>query len=806
MNNINYNIREAHSLNDFRCSLGLSEGVSLSPEKIPYTGNDATCGIENEFQTAVKGISRDVDLSIYIRESRYLGNMVKRAERGDLPEKRIGEIFEFIDDNKNSIWENSWIRFPRNRLSQYADSIFRSDLKSDKSNPASSERHDAKSFAVTHNGEECLRIPVSYMLKLALADSVSGGTFIHPVIRNTGECFLNSYLNDNTSPEIVSFFPVKGGGGKSVSENIRDQNLKSYLLTQMLVMYANKKFELAVRGQEVSLYFSPHPPVRQKRLNEIVTDSFYRELFMSPCLSGWDRGEDKHAYMNLCHQVLSRSSLNSILKLKEAGILQGNRVYLKGISNISLANNGTHISLGSRKLNALMKSGDTGYGPVYEKYFGDLAIKIYEHFIPLFTGTYTAAPYRLGYQDFRPEKVLGFLCHELDYTYVRMIWRRWLKKADIRIFGNSVIPFGPEWFERLLARSFRLKGDYVNDFRLIDYLVALLSTDESPALNGIIGNDEKLKQDLVSMGIFDTSMSVYTLYRLRSMAKNGYTGFEGRYYSLFESLDGDLRHSVNLQILVTALAYKYILSGEITHSSIPDSPETESERRQILFGSSIGIPTFYVRKNNKDFLMVKILSQTAKNRNSGRYQGYTRVYTDEYKKALIKLLKSDGAEIIESLGMEDTVKDLEFRINEPGIYSAAGKITRGVLGLAGEKKALNMPADEFNLCAEKYYRENIRDKHMNEALNVFMSSVNVMERNHDQLPYEIKSALSNVLSIRSAAGFAESHRDELMKGTIPILFLRSAIHLLLIILKLDMMEYSAVENSNNEINTMTVTG
>ena len=112
---------------------------------------------------------------------------------------------------------------------------------------------------------------------------------------------------------------------------------------------------------------------------------------MSPCLSGWDRGEEKHAYMNLCHQVLSRSSLNSVLKLKEAGILPDNRVYLKGISNISLANNGTHISIGSSKLNALMKSKDTGYGAVYEKYFGDLAIKIYEHFIPLFSGTYTAA-------------------------------------------------------------------------------------------------------------------------------------------------------------------------------------------------------------------------------------------------------------------------------------------------------------------------------------------------------------------------------------------------------------------------------
>jgi hypothetical protein len=791
MNNINHNIREVHTVNEFRNSLGLREAGGIDPEKIPYTGEDVTCGIENEFQTAVRGRSGDVDLAISIRESRYLRNLMKRSERGDLPGKRIEEISEFIDDNRSGIWENSWVRFPRNTLSRYADNVFRGDLKSDKGKPDSGERLDAKNFTVMHNGVENLRVPVSYLLKLSLADAVSGETFIHHVIRKSGEDYLSCYLNDNTSPEIVSFFPVQNGGGKTVSENIMEQNLKSYLLTQMLVMYANKKFGLTANGQEVSLYFSPHPPVRQKRLNELVTDSFYRELFMSPCLSGWDRGEEKHAYMNLCHQVLSRSSLNSILKLKEAGILPDNRVYLKGISNISLANNGTHISIGSRKLNSLMKRGDTGYGPVYEKYFGDLAIKIYEHFIPLFTGNYTAAPYRLGYEDFRPEKVLGFLCHELDYTYVRMIWRRWLKKADIKIFGNSVIPFGPEWFERFMARTFRLRGDYVNDFRLIDYLVALLSTDESPALNGIIGNDEKLKQDLVSMGIFDSSMSVYTLYRLRSVAKNGYTGFEGRYYSLFESLNSDLKHSVNLQILITALAYKYILNGGITHSSIPDSPENESERRQIIFGSSIGIPTFYVRKNNSNLFMGEILKQTAGCRNSSRYQGYTRVYISEYQKGLVKLLRRDGADLIENLGMEETMRDLELRVNRPEIYSASARINKGVMDLAGEKKALNVKSDEFNLCAEKYYRENLREKHMIESLEIFVKCAEGIDKKYDSLPQEIQSALGNVLGLKGAADFVESHRGELMTGDIPVLFLRSAIHLLLISLKIDMLDYTA---------------
>ena len=65
---------------------------------------------------------------------------------------------------------------------------------------------------------------------------------------------------------------------------------------------------------------------------------------MSPCLSGWDRGEKKHRYMDLCHRTLSCSQLNTISKLKDAGIITNNLVILPNTSNTCLANNGTHVS------------------------------------------------------------------------------------------------------------------------------------------------------------------------------------------------------------------------------------------------------------------------------------------------------------------------------------------------------------------------------------------------------------------------------------------------------------------------------
>jgi hypothetical protein len=91
--------------------------------------------------------------------------------------------------------------------------------------------------------------------------------------------------------------------------------------------YANRHFQLTASGQRVVLYFAPHPPVRQKMLNGMISDAFYRELFMNPCLSGWAQGESKFLYMNLCHQVLSRSQLNIIPKLTLLSINNDTKKY-----------------------------------------------------------------------------------------------------------------------------------------------------------------------------------------------------------------------------------------------------------------------------------------------------------------------------------------------------------------------------------------------------------------------------------------------------------------------------------------------
>lgn len=560
------NIKNSKSTESIRQALILA-GVSFQSagsitESLPFSIGDVTAGSESELQAVVSGSRQHVDLPLTIEHSNYFANIMKRAASGETSPKVIDDLERFLAGNVNNIWENSWVRFPLKRLSHYAVQVLGNDLLADKSNPSAGQRADVgRFFFQGAEGQSMLRLPISYLIKLALADLIGSQQILPDIIRQTGVRLLGHYLNDNTSPETFSFNVVSLTPGSGMGESIARETAIRFLMTQMLILYANQAFGINEYGQQALAYFAPHPPVRQKELNDHVSDSFYRELFMSPCLSGWDCGEEKFRYMQLCHQVLSRSQLNAVAKLRDAGIILNNLVVLPNVSNVSLANNGTHISIGSRRLTAALADVNSGFKATHEKLLGDLAIKISEHFLPLFVGSYTAAPFRLAFSDFHPEKALGFLPHELDYTHLRMLWRRWRKKANISIFGQPVTPFGPTALDSFVSRTFGLKGDFVPDYRLVDYLVCLLSTDRSPALNGEIGNSERLRRDLADMGVFDEQMSTYLLFKQREYAKIGFSGFEGRHYSLFPAFSGDMGRAAGLQTLITALAYKYMTQG-----------------------------------------------------------------------------------------------------------------------------------------------------------------------------------------------------------------------------------------------------
>jgi hypothetical protein len=765
----------------------LSEPRILShicDRSLPFSAGDITAGSENELQAAVQGARSHVDLAQAIEASNYFQNIVKRAAAGESSRRLISDLEAFVDRDAEAVWENSWVRLPVRTLTPFASDVSRADLVADKGAANGAQRGDAGRFLIQHNGEPFLRVPVSYALKLALAQAVSAGPQLHADLRTLGCELMDHFLNDNSSPETFSFQVVALAPETGMGAAIAKETARRFLLTQLLVQYANACFSLKATGQRAIVYFAPHPPVRQKQLNALISDSFYRELFMNPCLSGWNRGEDKLRYMHLCHEVMSRSQLNAVIRLKDAGIISRNLMVLPSTSNISLANNGTHLSLGSRVLTTLLEQGTAGFGPAEEKYLGDLVIKIVEHFLPLFVGTYSAAPYRMDFWDFHPEKALGFLPHELEATHVRMLWRRWKKKARMSVFGRPMTPVGPLWLDKATALLFGLRGDFVPDFRLLDYLVALHSTDQSPALDGTPDSQQRLKRDLAQLGVFDESMSLYLLYKQRAQAVMGFSGFEGRHYSLFESLNGDFAEAAGVQALLTALAFKYVADGTVTHADIPDDPTTESERRQFVFAAAMGVQACSVRQDTANRLMTKILGATKKTRPSRRYPGYVRVKLADYRRALVHTIEEDAADVVESLGLRETLDLLRLRLDDPQHYAASGKLTAGILGEVGATSPMKLSGTEFNLAAEDYYRETLRKRHLDEALQSLLDDLRDIDGDQPR-DHRYRRIASQIIGTERARDFLDARKADLVAESLDEATLAQCIRLTLLAIQRD---------------------
>ena len=258
--------------------------------------------------------------------------MVKGGQSEKNTRRSLQELQIFFNHASHDVWENSWVRFPRGLLSPYANQVLSHDLLADKTRPTGPPRSDVGKFLFSHQIEEWIRVPISYLLRLALAECISHPSISTPFIREIGEHLINHFLNDNTSPETRSFYIIQSPTHAQLGGKVAREASNRILLSHLLTSYSNQKFKLTENGQQAKEYFAPHPPIQQKILNRYFSGSVYRDLFMNPCISGWNSGEDKHRYMNLCHQVLSHSHLNAIGKLKDAGIITRNLTTITSLS------------------------------------------------------------------------------------------------------------------------------------------------------------------------------------------------------------------------------------------------------------------------------------------------------------------------------------------------------------------------------------------------------------------------------------------------------------------------------------------
>jgi hypothetical protein len=214
---------------------------------LPFSLYDTTAGSESELQAVVKGRRRDVDLPITIEQSNYFANIIKRITSGDAPRKVVTDLELWLGSNIEDVWENSWVRFPMRHLNSYAREIFDLDLLADKSAPRSGLRSDAGRFIFHERGEEIVRVPISYLLKLSLADVLGGMGHLSEALQQSGKRLLNHFLSDNSSPETFSFHVVPLCPETGTGQALARETSRRFLLTQLLTLHANDVFRLTFR-------------------------------------------------------------------------------------------------------------------------------------------------------------------------------------------------------------------------------------------------------------------------------------------------------------------------------------------------------------------------------------------------------------------------------------------------------------------------------------------------------------------------------------------------------------------------------
>ena len=161
-----------------------------------------------------------------------------------------------------------------------------------------------------------------------------------------------------------------------------------------------------------------------------------------------------------------------------------------------------------------------------------------------------------------------------------------------------------------------------------------------------------------------------------------------------------------------------------------------------------------------------ILKRTRNTRPSHRYQGYIRVYNLEFRRALVTLLRTDAADLVEMMGLTETLNDLSRRIECPADHAAADLLTRSILEEANAPNPMKLPGEDFNTAAEKYYRHPLRERHIREALDLLEQDFRKID-GYAALGGDVYREIAPViLGDRSAWEFLLEVRDSLVSEEI----------------------------------------
>src|SRR5262249_977473 len=109
-----------------------------------------------------------------------------------------------------------------------------------------------------------------------------------------------------------------------------------------------------------------------------------------------------------------------------------------------------------------------------------------------------------------------------------------------------------------------------------------------------------------------------------------------------------------------------------------------------------------------------------------------------------------------------------------------------ILEDAGLRSPMQMKAEEFNLQAERYYRDTLRRRHISEAFEFLAGDLRAMERRAEQDDGALRSDLRDCLKGRGAAETAERLRSRVVTDEATEDELRALINLALLSVSQDL--------------------
>jgi hypothetical protein len=151
---------------------------------------------------------------------------------------------------------------------------------------------------------------------------------------------------------------------------------------------------------------------------------------------------------------------------------------------------------------------------------------------------------------------------------------------------------------------------------------------------------------------------------------------------------------------------------------------------------------------------------------------------------------------MEMFGLQSAMDDLQARLKDPQNFSVSGKLTRSVLDILGGKSPLKQDAQEFNSAAERYYRTELKTKHLVESVNFLGEDIEDLESEMFSSKEPFREALSYTLREKPLREFLESARSEVLSENASTEVLRKLINIVIITIYLDCEKSSSIIGSN----------